>query len=107
MFNQRVSYKCKNLRIHSGISYFDTDNYSSRLYAYESNVMYVYNLFTAMYGNGIRFSLLGDLKIGRNIEIACKYAGIKYFDRNTSGSGAQKVNSSYLSNIICMARIIF
>lgn len=107
MFNQRVSYKCRSLRIHGGISYFDTDNYSSRLYAYESNVMYVYNLFTAMYGNGIRFSLLGDLKIGRNIEIACKYAGIKYFDRNTSGSGAQKVNSSYLSNIICMARIIF
>lgn len=107
MLNQRISYKHRKLRLYGGFSYFDTDNYASRLYAYENNVMYVYSLFSALYGKGMRFSLLGDIKIGRHVEIACKYGGVKYFDRKTNGSGAQKVNSSYLSNITCMAQITF
>lgn len=107
MAAQRVSYRRKGFKIIGSVSYFDTDDYASRLYAFENNVMYVYSLFTALYGNGIRFSVLCDLKIGRRFQIACKYAGVKYFDRSATGSGPQKVNSSYLGSITCMARIAF
>ncbi len=107
MINQRTAYKLKNMQINGSLSYFNTDDYASRLYAYENNVMYKYNLFSAMYGHGLRFSTLGKLKIGKGLFLECKYAETKYFDRSTTGNGAQKINSSYRSNISIMARMVF
>lgn len=107
MLNQRIAYKQRTWQVSGSLSYFDTDDYAARLYAYESNVAYMYNLFSAMYGNGIRFALLGRIKLLRNLEIACKYAATKYFDRNSRGMGAQKISKSYIGDLVACIRVLF
>ena len=96
---QRANYSSNTISLAASLAYFDTDNYSVRIYAYENNIKYIYNNFTALYGNGIRASLLCSAKIMKRASVYAKYGLTKYFDRDKIGSGAQQINSSAKSDL--------
>jgi len=53
------------------LAYFNTDNYDSRIYAYESDLLYQFSV-PALYGKGFRFYVNGKVKICENIEMWMK-----------------------------------
>lgn len=100
---QRANYSSNTINLAASLAYFDTDNYSARIYTYENNIKNIYNNFTALYGNGIRASLLCSTKIMKRFAVYAKYGLIKYFDRDKIGSGAQQINSSAKSDLsLCL-----
>ena len=92
--SQRLDFPLDKLKIHASASYFNTGDYSSRIYTYENCVKHYYNNFAALYGNGIRAYLLCSGEIGKNIRLYAKYGFTRYFDRKSIGSGAQQIKSS-------------
>lgn len=96
---QRANYSSNTINLAASFAYFDTDDYSARIYTYENNIKYIYNNFTALYGNGIRASLLCSTKIMKRFAVYAKYGLTKYFDRDEIGSGAQQINSSAKSDL--------
>ena len=103
---ERACYKNDKLSVAAFAAYFNTDNYSTRVYAYENTVRYIYNNFTSLYGNGIRASLLCSTKFAKRFTAYAKYGLTKYFDRNKIGSGAQQISSSAKSDLTFCINII-
>ena len=103
---ERACYRNDKLSVAAFAAYFKTDNYSTRVYAYENTVRYIYNNFTSLYGNGIRASLLCSTKFAKRFTAYAKYGLTKYFDRNKIGSGAQQISSSAKSDLTFCINII-
>lgn len=97
--SQRLNYTAKKFTLASAASYFNTSNYATRIYVYESNVKYNYANFSNLYGEGIRASLLCSAKIGNQIRFYAKYGITHYSDRKTIGTGAQAIASSSKSDL--------
>ncbi|MDB5201460.1 MAG: helix-hairpin-helix protein [Ferruginibacter sp.] len=78
-----------NLRL----QYFETDSYESRLYAFESDVLYNYSV-PVFDGKGYRF--YGNFAVQPTKKLACwlKIAHSLYLDKEVQGSGYDLISSS-------------
>lgn len=81
------------LHLNIRLAYFDTDNYDSRIYAYENDVLYASG-FPMYYDKGIRSYLNIRYKIKRNLDIWTRYALTYYFQRNEIGSGLDLIDGA-------------
>ena len=94
MISESLGYNMRDrLKVYVSLAYFNTDDYDSRLYAYERGMLYSYNN-SAYYGEGIRYSLMLRSDISRNLMLQCKIATTDYFDRSSIGSGYQEIMNS-------------
>lgn len=104
MITQNMAYRYKDkLSVYLSFGYFNTDDYDSRVYAYERGSRHSYS-FPAYYGEGIRYALTVDFTHIKNVELAAKIGTTDYFDRNTTGSGYRLVNQSSLTDLELQAR---
>ena len=78
------------LRLIGGLTYFHTDSYSSRVYAYEPGMRYSYGM-KAFYYHGMRAVLCASVPIVARLDITAKIASTKYFDRETIGTGLDEI----------------
>lgn len=101
--------KCSPVRwlmVDASASIFDTDDYDSRVYAYEHGMLYsVY--FPAFYGRGIRYALFANADISRLLTVSAKLGTTDYFDRDHIGSGMQQTDRSSVTDVEVQARIKF
>ncbi|MDL2227512.1 hypothetical protein LJC30_01300 [Odoribacter sp. OttesenSCG-928-L07] len=82
---QDVSYRFNSkYSITYRISCFDTDDYSTRIYSYENDVLYAYSS-PMYYGQGVSMFLLFNYKIKRAISIWGKISFQQAFDRENAG----------------------
>ena len=87
-----------------GTAYFKTDNWDTRIYAYEKNILYAFS-FPVFYGEGIRNYLVLKINLMKNATIYTKFAWTHYFDRDEIGSdlelieGKDKIDSNLLLKI--------
>ena len=79
-------------------SYFHTDNYYSRLYLYESPLLYEYSSLM-LYGKGIRYALRFRADIMRRFMLTAKLGITNYFDRSSISSGMQEVFASSMADL--------
>lgn len=98
MLSQNIGYNHKRLKMTAGFGYFDTDDYQSRVYAYEQGVMYNFS-FPEFYGNGIRYFLNIRTDINKNVMLIAKIGTTDYFDRNHISSSYQQINHSSQTDI--------
>lgn len=104
MITQNLSYNHKDLlSINANFAYFNTDDYNSRVYAYERGLRHSY-FFPAYYGKGIRYSLLAEVLFLKNLTITAKVGTTKYFDRDQIGSGYRLINHSSATDMEMQAR---
>lgn len=87
------------------ISYFNTDGYNSRIYAYENDVLYRFSI-PASYGHGIRFYTNLRYKIG-DITIESRVARSHFFDQESIGSGNELIENNTRTNVTFQLRYIF
>lgn len=81
------------LQLNATLAYFHTDDYSSRLYAYERGPLYSFS-FPAYYGEGIRYALFAKVTALKNLMLIAKLGTTNYFDRDHISSGLQQIDGS-------------
>lgn len=91
MILQDFKYGRQRWRITSRIALFDTENYESRLYAFENNVLWTFSI-PALSGQGMRYYLVGQYTISPKLTAYCRFARTSYTDRETISSGLQTIN---------------
>jgi len=95
MITQHVAWQKSDqkLQLEANVGYFHTDDYDSRLYCYERNMMYTFS-FPMYYGHGIHYALWSRYRVTKNITLTARIGTANYFDRSTIGSSHQLINHS-------------
>ncbi len=85
-------------------AYFSTDDYNSRIYAYENDVLYSYSV-PAFQKQGIRCYLNGRFRINNSIDLWARYAITNYINQNTIGSGHDMIAGRHKQDVKLQLRI--
>ena len=78
------------INISTRITWFSTDSYNSRVYAYENDLLYTFSI-PAYYGNGFRTYLNLKYKIAKNVDLWFKIANTSWNDRDIISSGYNEI----------------
>jgi DNA uptake protein ComE-like DNA-binding protein len=85
---------------------FDTDTYDTRIYAYESDVLYAYSI-PSYYYRGSRFYIMAHYRIIRGIDCWVRYGTTVYDNQQTVGSGLDEIDGNRKSEIKAQVRFQF
>lgn len=72
---------------------FDTDSYSSRIYAYENDLLYLFSV-PAMYYRGSRYYVMFRYKFNRKFDLWLRYSRTIYDNRDEISSGLNGIMGS-------------
>lgn len=105
---QDVSYRGLSSPLTFSLRYllFDTDDYNSRIYAYESDVLYAYSIPGFFY-RGSRFYVVAKYSVMRGIDVWLRYANTFYSNRKIVGSGLDEIQGSNKSEVKAQVRFTF
>lgn len=85
---------------------FNVEDYDSRIYTYENDVLYAYSI-PAYQNKGFRMYALARFKLGRRMDLWFRYAQTTFFNRETVGSGNEEVPGNTRSEIKVQMRVKF
>ena len=88
------------------LAVFNTDSYNTRIYAYENDVLYAYNV-PPYYNKGTRFYIMLRYKVVRGLDVWFRFAQTYYANENHFGSGNERINGRVKSEIKAMMRLQF
>ncbi len=77
---------------------FDVDDYYSRQYVYEKDVLY-YFAIPSYQGRGLRNYLVMHYRLGHTTELWCKVARTAYRDQTTVSSGLEEIDGTTRTDI--------
>lgn len=106
MLSEDIAYKIGCFKLQGVVRYFNTNNYESRIYAYENGPLYSFSI-PSFYGEGMRYALLIHARPWDWLTVNAKVATTNYFDRATIGSSYQLIDGSSQTDIELQARIKF
>lgn len=89
-----------NLRLH----YFATDTYNSRIYAYESDLLYHYYT-PAFYDRGARYYIRVNWDASKRLSFWLRWAQTFYNDKKIIGSGLDQIDGNRRSEVKIQARL--
>lgn len=89
-----------NLRL----QYFETDNYDSRIYAYENDVLYGFSI-PAFYDKGTRYYINLNYDISKRLSFWVKWGQLIYQNPNSIGSGLDELPGNHRSELKCQLLI--
>jgi hypothetical protein len=97
---QDIAYKPENLPFSLTFRYaiFDAKDYNARVYAYENDVLYSFTV-PAMYGKGMRFYLLGKVKLFNALTLYARIGRTIYSDRDTVGTGLTQIDKNHKTDL--------
>jgi len=93
------------MKIYGRFAIFETDDYASRVYAYENDVLYAFS-FPAYYYKGNRYFLMLSYKWKR-MSFWLRYASTNYRDKNVILSGLNEIQGSSVSELKFQMRMKF
>lgn len=88
------------------LTYFNTDDYDSRVYSYEKNVLYAFSV-PSFYGEGFRTVMNLKYVFRKQLTVYLRFTQTRYFDRDSIGSGAEAINGNAKSDISCLLKWSF
>lgn len=103
---QDIEGSIKRLQLKGRFAYFNTDNYDSRIYAYENDVLYAVSL-PAYYGKGYRTYIIARYGMSRNIDLWLRLARTQLSNATSIGSGTDEINFPHKSDIKVQIRYQF
>ncbi|MDR1416441.1 MAG: helix-hairpin-helix domain-containing protein [Prevotellaceae bacterium] len=100
MIFQDVKYSLRQLPLSVSLRYamFSTDSYATRIYAYESDVLYAFSV-PAYYGQGARWFVNLHWQPVDRLSVWLRCAQTYYYDREVVGSGLTKINSNHRTDM--------
>ena len=87
------------------LQYFETDDYNSRLYAYENDVLYYYAI-PVFFDKGWRYYLNVNYDVTNKLSLWLKWGQTIYAEKTTFGSGLDEINGDKRSELKVQAVII-
>ena len=107
MVYQDIHYHPMNSRWKINVRYalMDTDDYDSRIYAYENDVLYSFSM-SAYSDSGSRFLLNVRYKLSRSVDLWFRYAATFYDKRQSIGSGWDEIQGNRKSDIALQLRLL-
>lgn len=90
-------------KLAGNIVYFRTDDYASRVYAYEPTMPYTFGM-QSYYGQGLRLSLLTSLQLNYGLSLVARFSSTRYFDRDIIGSGLDEIRQNHREDLQLMLR---
>ena len=99
-------YDRKKLATIFRLQYFETTNYDSRIYVYESDVLYGFSV-PAFYDKGLRYCFNIHYRLTRNFECWLRWSQTIYTDQKTLGSGLDETASNRRSEIKVQIQFVF
>jgi hypothetical protein len=95
MVSQSIGWKSPQIPLQADLylAYFNTDDYATRIYAYEKNLLYVFNS-PSFYDKGTRLSTVLRYFLTKKLSISTKIGWTHYFVRETIGSGLETIDGS-------------
>lgn len=85
---------------------FDTEGWNTKLYAYESDVLYAFSI-PPYYGKGSRFYAMVKYDITRKIDLWVRYGTWIYTDRKVISSGNSEIVGDQKSDVHIQLRVRF
>ena len=106
MIYQDIFYDFKKipLSLNMRFAIFDTDSYNSRIYAYESDILYAFSI-PAYYSKGTRTYFNLKYSLGNNIDLWLRYSQTYYSDKDVISSGLTQINGNTKSEVKIQLRI--
>jgi hypothetical protein len=103
---QDIEAKVNRIQIKTRVAYFNTDDYKSRIYAYENDVLYAVS-FPAYYGRGWRFYLVSKLPINNKIDAWIRLSHTNVNERPYIGSGNDQLPGNNKTDVKLQLRYRF
>lgn len=103
---QEIEYKSRYINVTARVVVFDTDDYNSRIYLYEPDVLNSFYM-PAYYGNGVRSILLVKLNLHENLQAWIRFSHTQMNHDNTIGSGWDTINSNEKMDLKMQLRFLF
>jgi hypothetical protein len=105
---QDIIYKPLSSKLSGNIRFgiFDIENFNSRIYAYENDVLYSYSV-PAYQGRGVRFYVNGRYTLIRGFDLWLRYSLTSYYGQQTIGSGDDQINGNKRSDVRLQIRYQF
>ena len=88
------------------IALFDTQDYNSRIYAYEQDVLYAFTV-PMFYGRGTRLALVIKYDVTDNIDLWFRIANTYYADKTVLGSGLDEIQGPNRTEVKLQFRLKF
>lgn len=97
---QDLRYSPKRLPMTFTLRYaiFNTDDYDTRIYAYEHNVLYKFSVPAYTY-QGQRYYILMNYRISNRLNLWLHYSQTFYTQRKTIGSGLEEIDGNTRSEV--------
>jgi hypothetical protein len=92
------TFKRYPLQITLRYAFFDTDDYSSRIYSYESDMLYGFSI-PAFYEQGTRLYVLLKYTLGKHFDLRFKYATTHYTNKTEIGSSLNLIRGDRQSEV--------
>lgn len=96
----------KNWSIIARALVFETGGYNSRLYTYETDVLYSYSV-PAFYEKGWRYYWVGTYDINKNLTLWFRWSRTAYRDKNSVGSGLDEIAGARKTEFKLQLRYFF
>ena len=105
---QDIQFKPKEfpLNLAARLAWFSTESYSSRIYAYENDILYAFSI-PAYYGEGFRSYLNLKYQPAKKIECWLKLANTWWTDRETISSGYNEIAGHHKTELKFQLRLKF
>lgn len=108
LLTQDLIWKPKKSPVDISLRYalFDTDSFDSRIYTYENNALYVFNVPALFYTGSRAYALVKWTSL-RRCDLWVRYSTSIFANRNSIGSGPEEVQGNTRSDITVQLRVKF
>lgn len=108
MIYQDLVFKPKQLPLKAQIrlAFFDTDNFDTRIYAYENDVLYAFSVLP-YFGRGLRYYFNTSYKINKHISLWLRFSQTYFADRTSISSGINEIEGRTRSEVKVQLRLKF
>ncbi len=103
MLGETVTMAVKPCKITLGASWFKTQDYNSRVYAFERSTPYNMS-FLSFFGHGCRVYSMAEVTMWQKLTAMAKLGFTHYFDRDVIGSSLQAIHSSSQTDLDIMLK---
>ncbi|GAB2550146.1 helix-hairpin-helix domain-containing protein [Spirosoma aerophilum] len=100
---QDATLEVRRLILSGRVALFGTDDYDSRQYVYERDVLYAFS-FPAYFDRGVRHYVLAQYNLSRHLDIWVRWARTDLTNQDTIGSGLDQIDASHKSEVKVQAR---
>lgn len=108
ILSQNVGWKKKGVpvQLDSYAAYFQTDDFSTRVYSYEKNLLYAFSS-SSFYGKGIRLAFNLRWYVLDKLTLSAKLAWVRYMDREKVGKGLEEIAGCSKTDLNVNMRWVF